>query len=156
MHKTSVRLMAMFRNNYLADMKGCTVLDIGSRSSDESEFTYRQLFEPDYVYTGMDIVPGLNVDKVGYESIEGEVYDVVISGQVMEHVKHPWDWLKMLKNYYRTYICIIAPHHWREHRHPYDTYRYFPDGMRDLFEYAGIREVYIARGKNDTIGIGGK
>ena len=74
----------------------------------------------------------------------------------MEHVKRPWDWLKSLKKYYRTYICIIAPNTWIEHKSPYDTYRYFPDGMRDLFEYADIKEIEIFKDGNDTVGIGGK
>jgi hypothetical protein len=134
-------------------MKGATILDVGSFQVEGQE-SYRELFA-DYQYTGMYIVPGPNVDLVGYESINC-IYDVVISGQVMKHVKRPWDWLKSLVPYFSKYICIIAPCRWKEHKHPYDTYRYMPDGMRDLFEYAGIREIFITRTRNDTIGIGGK
>jgi hypothetical protein len=101
----------------------------------------------------MDVEPGRNVDIVGYEGLG--VYDVVISGQVMEHVPHPWEWLTDLAKLYRRYICIIAPNTWPEHRWPLDTYRYYPDGMRALFEYAGIPEVEIRRAGFDTIGIGG-
>lgn len=156
MHRNSLILMEEFRDKYLADMKGATILDVGSMYvGSGNTHTYRELFESDFKYTGMDLEPGPNVDIVGYKNIQG-VYDVVISGQVMEHVKHPWDWLKLLTQYFGAYICIIVPNAHKEHRHPLDTYRYFPDGMRDLFEYAGIKEVEIYISEKDTVGIGTK
>jgi len=151
MHKNSMRLMADFRDRYLGDLQQCTVLDVGAMQKRGQHKSYRQLFE-DYCYTGMDISPGKNVDIVGYDGL-GK-YDVVISGQAMEHVCRPWDWLKRLASLYRHYICIIAPNTWPEHRYPLDTYRYFPDGMRDLFDYAGIVPVEIRKVGKDTIGIG--
>ncbi len=154
MHRGAIKLMIYFRNKYLPDMKGIKILDVGSRNLFENEeFTNRPLFEPLYEYVGMDIVPGKNVDIVGFENIK-EKFDVVISTSTMEHVNHPWDWLKSLTPYFTKYICIIAPWRWEEHRFPIDTYRYYPDGMRDLFQYAGIKEVEIVMGRTDTMGIG--
>jgi len=153
MHGSSMKLMADFRDRYLSEMKGCSVLDIGSRRVKDQQQCYRDLLG-DYRYTGMDIVAGDNVDVVGYENLGA--YDVLISGQVMEHVCKPWDWLASLTLYFHQYICIIAPNTHAEHRHPIDTYRYFPDGMRDLFDYAGIIPVEIRRVDKDTIGIGTK
>jgi hypothetical protein len=153
MHVESMHQMAYFRDKYVTP--GMSVLDIGSRRVNKRKVgVYRSLFS-DCRYVGMDIVAGKNVDIVGYENIVG-VFDIVISGQVMEHVLRPWDWLKNLNNYFSKYICIIAPNTGKEHRHPLDTYRYFPDGMKDLFEYAGIKELEIYRHKKDTIGIGSK
>jgi len=155
MHRNSLIEMQKFRDNYLSGMNEATVLDVGSMQIMKTKKdTYRDIFEPDFNYTGMDVIPGENVDIVGYENIRG-VYDIVISGQTMEHVKRPWDWLRFLKRYFKTYICIIVPNTHKEHRHPLDTYRYFPDGMRDLFEYVGIKEIEIYMSGNDTIGIGG-
>jgi len=151
MHASSMTLMADFRDRYLSGMQGCSILDVGARMSKKQSCSYRDLLG-DYAYTAMDIEPGPNVDIVGYERLG--VYDVVISGQVMEHVLRPWDWLKNLVQYYRAYICIIAPNKWKEHRYPIDTYRYFPDGMRDLFDYAGIVPVEVRRFGVNTIGIG--
>ena len=150
MHRNSVKLMTYFRDKYIDGSE--MVLDIGCAKV-ANHPSYRPLFAPKYV--GMDIIPARNVDIVGYENIT-DVFDVVISGQVMEHVSRPWDWLKSLTQYFTKYICIIAPNAHHEHRHPLDTYRYYPDGMRDLFEYAGIKELEIFKNSKDTIGIGTK
>jgi hypothetical protein len=162
MHKTSYQLMTYFRDKYLPDMLGATVLDVGARNlkrESPKAYSYRPLFDR-FQYAGMDIEPGYNVDIVGFENIPGP-FDVLISGQTMEHVKQPWEWLKSLTPYFSKYICIIAPHTWKEHKNvrkncPFDTYRYYPDGMRDLFEYAGIKEVEIQTSRYDTMAIGTK
>ncbi len=155
MHDHSMKLMTDFRDKYLQDMKGCSILDIGAMQVIRQYHSYREIFEPEYTYIGMDIVRGRNVGIVGYKNITEE-YDVVISGQVMEHVNRPWEWIKSLRPYFKKYICIIAPNTIKEHRYPIDTYRYFPDGMRDLFNYAGIEVVKIFKSDKDTVGIGTK
>ena len=156
MDRESLSMMDYFIGKYLKGVDGGTVLDIGSLKIDEPSQpieTYRDLFRKRFDYTGMDLEAGDNVDIVGYENIK-EKYDIVVSGQVMEHVNRPWDWLKRLSQYSKKHICIIAPWSFQEHRFPIDTYRYLPDGMRDLFDYAGIKEVEIAKGERSTIGIG--
>jgi len=153
MHQSSMKLMRGFRNRYLGcHLSGCTILDVGSAQL-PGHRSYRELFDG-YDYTGMDVEAGENVDVVGYESLG--TYDVVISGQVMEHIARPWEWLKHLEGLYRHYICIIAPNRWGEHRYPIDCYRFLPDGMLALFNYAGIVPLEIRAVGKDTIGIGGK
>ena len=152
MHRSSMKLMAEFRDKYLGGMKGCTILDVGALQLPKHE-SYRTLFR-DYHYIGMDIVPGDNVDVIGYESLA--LHDVVISGQVMEHVKRPWEWLAGLATLYRSYICIIVPNQWPEHRYPIDCWRVLPDGMAALFEYAGIVPVEIRAEGVNTIGVGAR
>jgi len=157
MHEHSMRLMRMFKDKYLNDMSDKTVLDVGSKMADSGvQDTYRDIFEPDFKYFGMDVEPGENVDIVGFENLKGRTFDIVISGQTMEHVNRPWEWLKSLTPFFSKYICIIAPWRFQEHRFPIDTYRYMPDGMRDLFNYAGIEVIKIIKDKVDTIGIGCK
>lgn len=154
MHWNSMVQMTFIRDKYLSD-KSLTILDIGSCNVHRNrKSTYRVVFDG-YDYTGMDIVAGKNVDIVGYENIT-RIYDVVISGQVMEHVKRPWEWLRSILQYTKKYIVIIVPNTLQEHRFPIDTYRYFPDGMRDLFEYAEIKEIEIYKSEGDTVGIGEK
>ena len=151
MHANSMKNMKKFKERYVQD--GWSILDIGSLCVRNHE-CYRSIFEK-HNYDGMDIVPGKNVDIAGFDNIKKQ-YDVVISGQVMEHVKRPWEWLSSLTKYFSKYICIIAPNTFKEHKYPIDTYRYFPDGMRDLFEYANINIVEIFKSNTDTIGIGAK
>ena len=153
MHESSMRLMEDFRDRYLGGLKGCSILDVGAAMSNKQTITYRTLFEPDYQYTGMDIIPARNVDLVGYRKIV-HGYDVVISGQVLEHIERPWEFLTRLARYFREYICIIAPNQWHEHRYPVDCFRYYPDGMRALFDHAGIIGIEFRRVGKDTIGIG--
>ena len=150
MHDNSMKLMTYFRDTYLSD-KTKSVLDIGSCCYHNQE-TYRPIFDG-YSYVGMDIINGPNVDIVGYNNIPMK-YDAVISGQVMEHVARPWEWLRQIVKYSRQYICIIAPFQHREHRYPIDTFRYLPDGMRSLFEYADIHLIESFIDRSDTIGIG--
>lgn len=158
MHSNSMKLMTYFRDKYLSEMEGATVLDIGAKLQVGAgmQKTYKELFEEDFTYIGMDVEPGPNVDIVGYTALSCLSYhfDVVISGQVMEHVCRPWEWLETLTAFFNKYICIIAPNTIHEHRYPIDTYRYFPDGMRDLFDYAGIKELEIFKSHRDTIGVG--
>ena len=157
MNRHSLRLMATFRDKYLGGMTDVSVLDVGASAAyDSRRRSYRMVFAPPrFDYHGMDVEPGPNVDIVGYEDLEPRGYDILVSGQTMEHVRRPWEWLKNLTRYFRQYICIIAPHTWEEHRCPIDTYRYFPDGMRDLFAYAKIRPIEIYKTDGGlTVGIG--
>jgi hypothetical protein len=154
--------MSYFAETYLDKNKSLSIIDIGSYDINGA---YKPIFnKPNWEYTGMDIVPGSNVDIVGFENIKKQ-YDVLISGQCMEHVRRPWEWLKNNMNYVVPggFICIIVPYSQDEHKCPLDTYRYLPDGMRDLFEYAGIEVIEIFKSDNnsplvikDTIGIGKK
>ena len=153
MHNGSMMCVQSFINWYLDEKAPLKIIDIGSYDENGS---YKELFDkPNWTYIGMDVRPGPNVDIVGYEDIP-EKYDVLVSGQVMEHVNHPWDWVKNLKNYVadKGLICIVVPFWGREHRSPIDTYRYLPDGMRDLFEYADIFCEDTYRFDINTVGIG--
>ena len=151
MHSTSIDLVADFRDRYLPTLKGCSVLDVGSCVYGK-QVSYRDLFT-DYKYIGMDLVEGPNVDVVGYDALTPP-YAVVISGQTLEHVERPWEFLRTLREYFTKYICIVAPNRTAEHRVPIDTFRYFPDGMRSLFNYAGIEVVEVGRFGKDTRAIG--
>lgn len=142
-----------FVGEYLDPQQKLHILDVGALDVNGS---YRELFQYDnWLYDGMDVVPGNNVDIVGYDKII-DLYDVIISGQTMEHVKRPWDWLKNLTRYGvpRAYISIIAPHEWEEHNFPIDCYRFLRAGMVGLFEYAGIEVIECYQKDRDTIGIG--
>ena len=95
MHENSLTLMRDFINRFLDRSKPLKIADVGSF---DVNGTYRPCFScPNWGYTGFDIRPGANVDVVlaspEYWATPAEhlaAYDVVVSGQVMEHVKRLW------------------------------------------------------------------
>lgn len=113
-----------------------TILDVGSF---DVNGTYKTLVEGmGYEYVGCDIAEGDNVDIVldkPYEwSIEDESYEVVISGQTIEHTEAPWLWVKECERVCKRggYFLLIGPHTAEEHRFPVDCWRILPDGMEYL------------------------
>ena len=96
---------------------------------------------PKWTYHGLDIAPGKNVDIVvddmydWHKIIDNESYDVIITGQCLEHIEEPWT---VAIEMYRIckpggFCCAIAPWHYECHRFPIDCYRFFPDGFRYIF-----------------------
>ena len=139
MHQSSYDIIQNFSNKYV--IGGNTILDIGSCDVNGN---YRGIFEH-CKYIGLDIVRGPNVDLMvndpyDWKEIKYCSVDVVICGSVLEHVKWPWQTLveihKVLK--YGGYFCIVAPAIWPQHNHPLDCYRYYPDGLRALCEWASL------------------
>lgn len=119
MHENSLAIMSNFINGN--DLKGATVIDVGSQDVSGFGITYRGLF-PDSKYIGADIVKGRNVDIL-IDSLEwNELKDVdaVISGQTLEHVS---DVPKLMDSIFKILkpgglICIIAPSAGPPHYYP--------------------------------------
>lgn len=155
MHPSSMQLMQAFVQKYVPVSRraGLRVADVGSY---DVNGTYRELFSG-CNYVGMDISSGPNVDKVVDEYDFGEEqFDVVVSGQTMEHVFDLHRWRTALLKILRPggLLCVIAPHTWGHHRCPVDCWRVFPDGMRWLFQELNILE--CSMNESDTFFIGTK
>lgn len=134
-----------------------TVLDVGSY---DVNGTHRPLCEGrGLLYTGLDIIPGPNVDVVTeqpytYPFPDG-TFDLVISGQVMEHVEDLRVWVdecvRVLKPGGR--LCITTVWKFFYHPYPVDCWRIMPDGMRWLFEQNGnLTDYDIRMTSEDTVG----
>lgn len=136
-----------------------SILDIGSY---DVNGTYKNLIPTNCLYTGLDIVNGPNVDTVASSlysyPFPDNKFDFVISGQCMEHVQDLHRWIQEVVRVTSPngYICLIAPSSWEEHRHPIDCWRILPDGMKFLFNLAGIKEIEIYNKTPDCVGIGRK
>jgi SAM-dependent methyltransferase len=78
--------------------------------------------------------------------LEDESYDIVLSGQVLEHVEKIWVWLKELKRVVKKggLIITINPVSWIYHEAPIDCWRVYPSGIKALAEEAGLA-VELAR-----------
>jgi SAM-dependent methyltransferase len=149
---------------FAATLKRGQSLKIGDVGADDVNGNYRALFTADqWEYSGIDMTKGDNVDIVvkdpyNWPNIKPRSFDVVVSGQVLEHVPMPWEWIKEVARIAKkaATICIIAPHTWHYHEFPVDCWRVWPDGMLALFEHAKIEPIRVYRNATDTVGIGVK
>jgi SAM-dependent methyltransferase len=154
MHESSQLRMGWFVSHHLElvstvrdqDQK-LRVLDVGSF---DVNGTYKPLFPASkFDYTGLDMESGPNVDIVpdspySWKEIESDQFDIVVSGQVLEHAEFFWltmsEMVRVLKK--GGMICIIVPNGFAEHRHPVDCYRFFTDGLIALARYTSLEVVH--------------
>jgi SAM-dependent methyltransferase len=118
------------------------VLEIGP---DGYPSTYRKIIGGDDIeWETADIFHG---DKITYLVKDGctfpipdNTFDIVLSGQVIEHVKKPWIWMKEAARICKKggKVITIAPVSWTYHEQPVDCWRIYPEGMRALYENSGL------------------
>ena len=147
MHKSSMLRMEWFIKTYLNNKEKLNILDVGSYNVNGC---YRELFdEENHIYKGLDMEAGPNVDIVPnspyvWSEVDNDTYDVVISGQALEHIEFFWvtvaEIIRVTKK--GGYICIIAPNGFDEHRYPVDCWRFFTDGMIALAKYFQLELVH--------------
>jgi len=143
MHQSSYDIVSNFAKDYVGDND--VVLEIGSCDINGS---HKHLFT-NCKYIGMDIEDGPNVDIVvkdpyHWNEIETSSIDIVICASVIEHAKYPWLTFREIQRVLKCNgcFCIVAPAVWEEHKYPVDCYRFYPDGMRALCEWACLECEY--------------
>jgi SAM-dependent methyltransferase len=151
---------------FLFQDKETHVIDVGGQdvhTEKDLEYltstTYKKIFEnnPLWHYTGLDMVPGKNVDIVAPTIpwlVPDNSYDLVISGQTLEHTKAPWLWVKEIERICKPngLIIIIAPWKWDRHNYPIDCWRILPDGMTYLLaEWCNCEVLSIGMSEVDII-----
>jgi len=152
MHANSLKLMGYFLDRLPWLHKG-RVIDVGSQ---DINGTYRDLIDAyGAEYVGLDIAAGENVDVVVPEC---GPWDVVISGQCVEHVRKPWKWIRHMSHIAKqgAFVIIITPWKFPEHRYPIDCWRILPDGMAVLLEEGGFDVFNTGIDNLDCYGIGMK
>ena len=72
--------------------------------------------------------------------VADQTFDVVVAGQVIEHVRRPWRWLPEIARVTKSggKVILVAPISWPYHPAPYDCWRIYPDGMQALCDEAGL------------------
>jgi SAM-dependent methyltransferase len=72
--------------------------------------------------------------------IPDNTFDIVVSGQVIEHVKKIWRWMNELARVCKPggRVITINPVSWEYHACPVDCWRIYPEGMRALHSDAGL------------------
>ena len=149
MHTSAYDDAQAFRDKYLSTDTVLTIADVGSY---DVNGCLRPLFQsPNWLYFGLDIVPGPNVDLVlceeyGWSQNRRDSFDVVVTTQVMEHVRKPWEWIKDVVSICKPngLIYVCTPNTIDFHEYPIDCWRAWPDGLRALIEdYADVLECYV-------------
>lgn len=150
MHASSYDKMQAFVNQHLAHLsqRPLSIFDLGSQDVNGS---YRSLFDqPDWRYTGLDMAPGVNVDQVlatpyAWREVASASADVVISGQAFEHIRYVWISMLEVARILKPggLCCVIAPSSGPEHRYPHDCWRFYPDGMRALAQFAQLDVLHV-------------
>ena len=148
MHESSLNRMKWFAENYLDSKKNRNILDVGSF---DVNGTYKEIFKKSvFDYKGLDMEKGPNVDIVPenpykWTEISDDTFDVVISGQALEHIEFFWltiaEIVRVLKK--DGLLCIIAPNGFDEHRYPVDCWRFFTDGMVALARYNQLEILHV-------------
>lgn len=143
MHLNSELLFARYGTKYFKS--GHTVLEIGPHG--HPSYYRKMLNIEDIKWHTLDIA---TTDIAGGEKnplhitsgseynypIADNSFDIVLSGQVMEHVKKIWLWIAELKRITKPQglIILIVPVSWPYHAVPVDCWRIYPDGMKALMD----------------------
>ena len=150
MHQNSKLMFAKYAMAFFAP--GTRVLEVGP---DGTPSTYERMVRDarggsaPAVWDTVDLAtrPGMtHRARSEYEfPIADGAYDVVLSGQVLEHVRKPWRWLPELARVCRAggHVITISPVTWPYHEAPVDCWRIYPEGLRALHEEARLDVVDV-------------
>lgn len=140
--------MEYFKETYLNPSDNLKILDVGSFDK-TGDYNYGMVLnEENWTYHGLDLREGNNVDIIvenpyDWQEIENESYDVVITGQALEHIEFFWLTLEQIEKALKPggFCCIIVPSAGPVHRNPYDCYRFQDDGVKALAKYIKLRVI---------------
>ncbi|MFK7740640.1 MAG: methyltransferase domain-containing protein [Planctomycetota bacterium] len=140
MHANSQLLFTRYVKPLL--QPGMRVLEIGP---DGFPSTYRKLVDVrDLEWETVDIAARDGItytatDEYNFPIDDGR-FDVVLSGQVLEHVRKVWLWIQEVARVTRPggRVATISPVTWPYHEAPIDCWRIYPEGMRALYDEGGL------------------
>lgn len=145
----------------LSERTPLRVLDVGGADLNGS---YRTLFEGiGAQYLSLDISAGPGVDLLltdtGRIDAADGAFDIVLSGQTIEHCWNFWDLFTEMVRVCAAdgMLILVAPSTGPEHRFPVDCYRFFPDSYRALAAAHGLQIAEISTSPfgpfHDLIGV---
>jgi len=123
------------------EIEGKRVIEIGSLDANGSLRPLIESYNPKE-YVGIDIVKGLGVDRICnvenlVEQMGQNIFNVVISTELLEHVK---DWRKAISNIKNVCkeggIILITTRSigFPYHGYPHDFWRFEVDDMKNIFK----------------------
>lgn len=140
MHLNSELLFKKYAASYFK--RGMKILEIGP---DLSPSTYQKIIGNAAIqWETLDIASSERVTYTAKNEYEfpmaSNTFDIVLSGQTIEHVRKIWVWIKELARVCKTggAVITISPVSWPYHEAPVDCWRIYPEGMKALYEDAGL------------------
>ncbi len=139
MHPNSRLLFRKYALPYFGP--GTSVLEIGPNGFPS---TYQQQLGPVARWDTLDIFPDERLtfsQSPPYEfPIRSGSYDVVLAGNVLEHVPRVWVWVKELARVCKSggVVITVNPLSWPYHEAPIDCWRVYPEGMKALYADSGL------------------
>jgi len=133
----------------LSDGRKLRTLDVGGADVNGS---YRTMFEAIGAdYTSLDISAGPGIDLVldvdGRIDADDGAFDVIVSGQTLEHCWNFWELFGEMSRVCSDegLIVLIAPSEGFEHRFPVDCYRFLPDSFEALARTNDLQLTELSR-----------
>src|SRR6266545_3768782 len=120
MHRNSYLMMREMKRKYV--VSGSKVLDVGGADVNGS---YQKMFR-DCEYVTLDF-EGADIIVKDYSwDLPDESFDVVVSGQTLEHDKFFWLTARNIARVLRRggSFLLVVPASWHIHRYPVDCYRF--------------------------------
>jgi SAM-dependent methyltransferase len=121
---------------------GMRVLEI---APDNIPSIYQKIVnQPGIQWETLELAPADHITYVATNEysfpIPDNTFDIVVSGNVIEHVKKIWTWMRELTRITKPggLVVTVNPVNWAYHANPVDCWRIFPDGMRALHAEAGL------------------
>ena len=143
MHANSILIFEKYAKQYFR--RNIKVLEIGP---DKFPSSYKEIINDNSIkWDTLDIFEDNRLtynikDEYSYP-IANNTYDIVLSGNVLEHVRKIWIWIKELTRVCKKggVVITINPLFLEYHPYPVDCWRAFPDGMRVLYDEAGLNTI---------------
>jgi SAM-dependent methyltransferase len=143
LHKNSILLFKKYATEYFKS--NLKVLEIGA---DTIPSTYQEIVNlNEIIWDTIDLQEREGFTFVSNSEysfpIKSNEYDIVLSGQVLEHVRKPWVWLKEISRVVAVggIVITINPASWPYHEAPIDCWRAYPDGMTSLYDESGLSTI---------------
>lgn len=139
MHENSIMLFEKYAQEHFKS--GMKVLEIGPAGV--PSFYQTMVGDASIQWDTMDISGKGNFTYQCEEykfPVPDNSYDVVFSDQVIEHVRKIWKWIVEVARVCKSggLVITINPVSWTYHEAPYDCWRIYPEGMRALYDEAGL------------------
>lgn len=149
MHPSSIENMKKAKSHKNINLtKNLTILDIGGRALVEnSDRSYKSIFADiakEYFVADICNGPGVTHVMPGEYTLpfDDNTIDLIVCGQVLEHVRNPFRSVAEMKRVLRTggYMFLIAPSSGPRHD-DLDCWRIMDDGFKAIAHEVGIKVI---------------